>query len=113
MQMSISGFTSDYAEETLTAEQIKELTGDVLLEFGAPWCEHCEHCQLAQPAIQAALTENGELAHIKIYDGKGKALGRSFQIKLWPTLILLRDGHEVARLVRPSQTNEVDSLLAQ
>ena len=28
-------------------------------------------------------------------------LGRSFRVKLWPTLVFLRDGEEVARLVRP------------
>lgn len=30
----------------------------------------------------------------------GRALGRSYRVKLWPTLVLLRDGQEAARLVR-------------
>jgi thioredoxin 1 len=50
--------------------------------------------------------------HIKVYDGKGKVLGRQFQIKLWPTLILLHAGEEVARLVRPLQVKEVLELVA-
>jgi thioredoxin 1 len=66
----------------------------------------------AEPAVQETLTEQSNLLHIKIYDGKGKKLGRAFRVKLWPTLILLRDGKEVARLVRPTQADEVRQLLA-
>jgi thioredoxin 1 len=39
--------------------------------------------------------------HIKIADGKGLPLGRSFKVKLWPTLIFLQGGVEKSRLVRP------------
>jgi thioredoxin 1 len=42
--------------------------------------------------------------HVKIGDGKGKPLGRSFTVKLWPTLIVLKDGREVARVVRPTDS---------
>ena len=33
--------------------------------------------------------------------------GRSFKVKLWPTLIFLKDGQEVARLVRPLDSAEI------
>ncbi|WP_438971766.1 thioredoxin family protein, partial [Methylophaga sp.] len=100
----------DYDEEAFTVEQIGELAGDALLEFGAPWCGHC---QAARPAIKEAVTEHSGLRHIKIYDGKGKRLGRAFKVKLWPTLILLHDGNEVARLVRPLRSDEVRQLLSK
>jgi len=83
---------------------------EVLLEFGAPWCGHC---QAASPAIKEVITEHPELSHIKIYDGKGKPLGRAFKVKLWPTLILLHDGKEVARLVRPLRSDEVRQLVTK
>lgn len=98
------GSNSDYAEEAFTFEQVSEWSGDVVLEFGAPWCGHC---QAASSAIKEAVAEHSGLRHIKIYDGKGKRLGRAFKVKLWPTLILLRDGIEVARLVRPLRSDEV------
>lgn len=100
----------DYAEETFTLEQIGELSGDAVLEFGAPWCGHC---QAGSPAIKEAVTEHSGLRHIKIYDGKGKPLGRAFKVKLWPTLILLHDGNEVGRLVRPLRSDEVRQLLSK
>ena len=110
MKTSDSGSTSDYAEEAFTFEQISKLSGDVLLEFGAPWCGHC---QAASSAINEVVNEHSELRHIKIYDGKGKRLGRLFKVKLWPTLILLHDGNEVARLVRPLRSDEVRQLFSK
>ncbi len=104
------GFNPTYSEETFTIEQIAELTGNTLLEFGAPWCGHC---QAATPAIKEAFAEHSELRYIRIYDGKGKRLGRLFKVKLWPTLILLYEGKEVDRLVRPLEADEVRGLLSK
>ena len=42
-----------------------------------------------------------EVRHIRVEDGKGKRLGRSFGVKLWPTLVLMRDGKILEQLVRP------------
>jgi thioredoxin 1 len=63
------------------------------------------------PAIKEALEAHTELPHIKVYDGKGKSLGRAFKVKLWPTLVLMRDGQEIERLVRPVQATEISLLL--
>ncbi len=82
----------------LTLEQIESMPGSSLLEFGAEWCGYC---QAAQPWIKAALAKHPSVRHIKIEDGKGKRLGRQFGVKLWPSLIFLKDGKEVSRLVRP------------
>ena len=75
-----------------------------MVEFGTPWCGHC---QRAQPLIEAALKDRPEIAHIKVEDGPGQRLGRSFRVKLWPTLVFLKAGKEVARLVRPQGCQEV------
>ena len=82
--------------------------GLVLLQFGVDWCGHC---QAAGPALAQALPEFAGLVHLRIEDGAGRPLGRSFRVKLWPTLVLLQDGQEVALLVRPTQTAQVLALL--
>ena len=110
MKSSQIGFNPDYAEEAPTLEQVRGLAGDAILEFGTPWCGHC---QVAKLAVQEGLLDHLDLPHIKVYDGKGKMLGRAFRVKLWPTLILLHDGQEAARLVRPLAADEVRQLLAQ
>ena len=101
------GFNPEYSEDAPTAAQIAATTGYALLEFGTAWCGHC---QAATSAIQQVVSEH-PLPHIKVADGKGRPLGRAFQVKLWPTLILLHDGSEVGRLVRPTQAHEVRELL--
>lgn len=102
-------FTRLYAEPEPDRADLDALAGDTLLEFGAPWCGHCIG---AQPAIETALSAYADVRHFKIEDGRGKPLGRSFRVKLWPTLVLLRDGREVARVVRPLVADEVESMLA-
>lgn len=86
--------------------EVEQAAGWLLLEFGATWCGHC---QAARPAVQAFVQEHG-LAHRWIEDGKGRPLGRSFAVKLWPTLVLLHDGIEVVRVVRPRQGGDLRPL---
>lgn len=90
--------------------EISQLNGLVLLEFGAAWCSYC---QAAQALIAQAVAQHQQLSHIKIEDGKGKRLGRQFAVKLWPTLILLNNGVEVRRLVRPTHLEEVLQLFSE
>jgi thioredoxin 1 len=99
-----------YAEIEPPRSEIDALDGPVVLEFGASWCGFCQE---AQPLIAAAFQRHPTLRHIKIADGKGKPLGRSYRVKLWPTLIFLRDGKEAARLVRPNDVDEISRALEQ
>ena len=102
-------YTRGYATTEPARVEVDALAGATVVEFGAPWCGHCI---AAQPLLEAALSRHPDVRHLKIEDGRGRPLGRSFRIKLWPTLVLLRDGEEQARVVRPVQANELDELLA-
>ena len=53
------------------------------------------------------------MRHIKVEDGSGRPLGRAFRVKLWPTLIFLKRGQEVARLVRPNDLGVISRAMAQ
>lgn len=88
--------------------QIAALDGPTLLEFGTSWCGHCRR---AQPLIAQALAQHPGVRHLKIEDGSGRPLGRSFRVKLWPTLVFLDAGQEVERLVRPPDANVIDQAL--
>jgi thioredoxin 1 len=93
-----------------TREEIDGSTGPVLLDFGTDWCGYC---QAAAPKIAEALGEHPAVRHIQVEDGPGRRLGRSFRVKLWPTLIALKDGVEVARVVRPESAELVRAALAK
>ena len=88
---------------------IDALPGLVALDFGTNWCGWC---RAGEPVIEAALKEYPGARHIKVEDGAGRPLGRSFRIKLWPTVVFLKDGVEVARVTRPDNPHEVREALA-
>ena len=99
-----------YAPVEPTREAVDQLAGPTLVEFGSPGCGHC---RAAQPRIAAALAGHPKVRHLKIEDGSGKPLGRSFKVKLWPTLVFMDAGREVARLVRPQDTEPIGEALAK
>ena len=105
----MSAFATHYLSDEPTPAEVAARQGCVLLEFGAPWCGHCK---AAQPAIAAVVGQYPQLQHLKIEDGRGKPLGRAFRVKLWPTLVLVRDGEEQARVVRPVSGADLDPLRA-
>jgi thioredoxin 1 len=101
--------SSDYQAAAPTRSQIDGSEGPLVLEFGTPWCGWC---RAAQPLIGQALADYPHVRHIKIEDGRGKRLGRTYGVKLWPTLIFLRDGEEFERVVRPQDTEPMRQALA-
>src|SRR5207248_10126605 len=102
--------TTDYAQPEPKREEVNALPGATLVEFGSPWCGWCRR---AQPLIAEALAAHPEVRHLKIADASGRRLGRSFGVKLWPTLVFLRDGKVAARVVRPAESAEIADALSQ
>ncbi len=99
-----------YAPTEPERAQIDALEGPVLLEFGSPWCGYC---RAAQPLLAAALADHPRVRHIKVADASGRRLGRSFAVKLWPTLVFLDGGKEAARLVRPHAVEPIAQALGR
>jgi thioredoxin 1 len=108
MRATITGMTFPYAPETITRAEADALPGLTVLEFGTDWCSWC---QGAQAAITEALQARPGLRHLKVEDGKGRPLGRSYAVKLWPTLVVLQEGREVARIVRPADSASIRQAL--
>ena len=87
-------------------EAFKEPT---MLEFGTSWCGYC---RAAQPDIAAVMSRHRDVRHLKIEDGSGRPLGRSFGVKLWPTLVYLESGMERGRVVRPGNAADIEAIFA-
>ena len=100
----------NYSSSEPARAYVDALTGPAVVEFGS---NTCGYCRAAQPLIAQAFAGHTELRHIKVEDGKGRPLGRSYRVKLWPTLIFLKDGREVERVVRPTDVDSIRNALAQ
>lgn len=99
-----------YADDEPAREEIDALGGPTVVEFGS---NTCGWCRAAQSLIAEAFARSPSLRHIKVEDGKGRPLGRSFRVKLWPTLVFLKDGKEAARVVRPTGVDEIRTALSK
>ena len=99
---------SDYTASAPARTEIDALPGPAVIEFGTSWCGYC---QAAQPLIGEAFGAHAHVRHLKVEDGPGRPLGRSFRVKLWPTLIFLRDGVEQERVVRPTDSRVIHEAL--
>jgi thioredoxin 1 len=86
---------------------VAAMPGLVLLDFGTDWCGHC---MAARAAVDAWIRDHAGIDHLRVEDGRGRPLGRAYRVKLWPTLVLLRDGEEVARVVRPRAQHDLEPL---
>lgn len=103
-------YTREFSVSEPPRETIDAGKQPLVLEFGTPWCGYCT---AAQPLIEAAFQALPHIQHLKIEDGKGKALGRSFRVKLWPTLIFIRNGKEQERIVRPVDKDSIEEALTR
>jgi thioredoxin 1 len=85
-------------EREPTRDEISRIGGPVLLEFGASWCPFC---RALAPDLARLLRGYPSVQHIKIEDGPGQPLGRSFGVRIWPNLVFLRDGVVIKQEARP------------
>ena len=99
----------EYTSDAPARDDVDALPGATVVEFGTGWCGHCTG---AQPLIAKAFADHPDVCHLKIEDGPGRRLGRSYRVKLWPTLVFLRDGEEVARLVRPTDAASIEQAMS-
>ena len=101
---------TQYAATEPKRAEVDASKGPLVIEFGSPWCGYCRR---AQPFIAQAFVEHPGVRHVKVADASGRRLGRSFGVKLWPTLVFLKDGVELARAVRPADVGEIRAALSR
>jgi thioredoxin len=84
-----------------TAEQFEEAAlrapTPVLVDLYATWCPPCR--KLAPVLNRLAPTYKGKVAFVKVDVDKVPAVARRYGVQSIPTLLILRDGKEVKRLV--------------
>lgn len=98
------------AIEAPSRAEVDAWPGLSLLAFGTDWCGHC---RAAQPLLSELLALYPQWRCLKIEDGSGRALGRSFGVRLWPTWVLLHQGQVVGQWVRPASLAQIQASLPE
>ena len=101
--MSVTKITKDnFQELVLNAQQ------EVLLDFWAPWCGPC---RMVSPIVDEIAGERQDILVGKVNVDEEMELAAQFQVTSIPTLVVLRNGQVVNRVVGARPKDAILSLL--
>ncbi|MCB1935327.1 MAG: thioredoxin TrxC [Nitrosomonas sp.] len=100
-------FTGQPVELTASGFQKHTQHNDipVLVDFWAPWCEPCK--MMAPQFAQAAAQLEPLVRLAKVNTDAEQAIGAQYGIRSIPTLVLFRNGKEVARQAGAMSTADI------
>ena len=98
----------------ITAEQYEEeviqFQGDVLVDFYAPWCGPCK---MIAPVVEQVAQENSALKVVKVDADNSQALMAKYGIRGIPTLLLIKNGEQVATNVGATSISKIRAFINQ
>ena len=81
-----------------------------VMKFWAPWCSPC---LAMKPTVEQAVDELGNIDLVDINIDEDVDMAREYKIRSIPTLLLIKDNHEIGRLVGNHAAERVKEFLKQ
>ena len=104
-KMEIVDVTSDnFDEEVLKADK------KVLVDFYAEWCGPCK---MLAPIVEEVASENEDLKVVRINIDNEESIAMDYQIMSIPTLVLIKDGKEVDRVIGAVQKKVIENMIGK
>jgi thioredoxin len=90
--------------------QVERSPLPVLADFWAPWCGPC---RAVAPVLEGLARRGaGRLKVVKLNVDENQRLAARFGVRSIPTMVVLRDGREVARMTGALPAEEIGRRLA-
>jgi thioredoxin len=87
------------------AQEVERSPLPVLLDMWAPWCGPC---RMIAPTIEQLASElAGRVRVAKLNTDENPMIGSRFNVRSIPTLLVLKDGKEIDRLVGALPKQEI------
>jgi len=80
----------------------------VLVDFYADWCGPCK---MLAPIVEEVASEHEDLKVVRINIDNEESIAMDYQIMSIPTLVLIKDGKEVDRVIGYVQKKVIETMI--
>ena len=88
--------------------EVLEHKGIVLIDFYADWCGPCK---MLAPIVEEVASEHEDLKVVRINIDNEESIAMDYQIMSIPTLVLIKDGKEVDRVIGYVQKKVIETMI--
>ncbi len=82
----------------------------VLIDFYADWCGPCK---MLSPIIDEVAQENDDIKVVKVNVDESSDIALEYKVMSIPTLVVIKNGQEVARSIGVIDKSEIKNMLAK
>ena len=82
----------------------------VLIDFYADWCGPCK---MLSPIIDEVAQENDDIKVVKVNVDESSDIALEYKVMSIPTLLVIKNGQEVARSIGVIDKSEIKNMLAK